>query len=579
LRKQHGRRRLPSGIEGLDEIADGGLPSERVTLVMGGAGNGKTIFGLQSLAAGARLDREAGLFVTFEESAESVIQNVSGFDWQVDRLIREKRLVVLDARLRESVVVDGEFDLLGLLAVIGAKAKSIDAKRIVLDGIDVLLAYLGNSERARREVFRMKDWLETSGLTTILTAKDTGDPNAPAHEYEYLQFIADCVVTLQHRVVGSTASRFLRVAKYRGAAHSANELPFSIGKRGIELAYGPSNHLSHPPSFKRLSTGISRLDAMLRGGYYQGSCTLVTGAPGTSKTTLSAAFAEAASKRKERTLFVSFDEAPEQIVRNVASVGIRLSPHVESGLLLMRSLRSRAASPEAHVAQIRSLLREHRADNLVIDPISALGDSEEDAAAPAAIQIIDLAKSLGVTSMTTSLLGTGPVVMEKSPIGISTIADTWIHLTYVDNGGERNRALTIIKSRGTGHANQLRELILSDDGVTLADVYTADGKVLMGTLRWQEEVAQLRTQNAQNLEATLREKEAELALAETVARAQTIASEQAVREIALQRLQVQRRETAREATAHTLELRRRRRADPESKTRLKSVPKTFKRAK
>ncbi len=546
---------------------------------MGGAGNGKTIFGLQSLAAGARLRGEPGLFVTFEESAESVIENVAGFDWQVDRLIREKRLVVLDARLRESVVVDGEFDLLGLLAIIGAKAKAIHAKRIVLDGIDVLLSYLGNSERARREVFRMKDWLETSGLTTILTAKDNANPSAAAQEYDYLQFMADCVVTLQHRVVGSTAYRFLRVTKYRGAAHSANELPFSIGKSGIEVAQGLRNDLSHPPSHKRLSTGIERLDAMLKGGYFQGSCTLITGAPGTSKTTLSAAFAAAASKRKERTLFISFDEAPEQIVRNVGSVGIRLSPYVEAGLLLIRSLRSRAASPEAHVAQIRSLLREHRADNLVIDPISALGDSAEDAAAPAAIQIIDLAKSLGVTSMTTSLLGTGPVVMEKSPIGISTIADTWIHLTYVDNGGERNRALTIIKSRGTGHANQLRELILSDEGVTLADVYTADGKVLMGTLRWQEEVAQERTQNAERLTATLREKEAELALAETVARAQTIASEQAVREIALERVQALGRETASQATARTLEIRRRRGADPESKTRLKTVLKTLKRAK
>ena len=241
----------------------------------------------------------------------------------------------------------------------------------------------------------------------------------------------------------------------------------------------------------------------------------------------------------------------------------------------MHSLRSRAASPEAHVAQIRSLLREHRAVNLVIDPISALGQSAGEAVAEAAaIQIIDLAKSQGVTCVCTSLLGNGAAAAEQTPIGISTIADTWMHLTYVDNGGERNRALTIVKSRGTGHSNQVRELVLSDDGITLADVYAADGKVLMGTLRWQQEIAQERSRNIETLDASLREREAELALAETVARAQAISSEQVVRETALKRLQMQRKVTTEQTTAEVLELRHRREADPVTNVRLKAPAKT-----
>lgn len=558
-KKQRGIEYVPTGIVGFDEITGGGLPAGRITVVLGGAGGGKTIFGAQTLAAGARHFGEPGVFVAFEESAEQILENTARFSWAIHRL-RGKGIDVVDAHLPQSVVQGGEFDLLGLLAVLGQKVKAIGAKRIVLDGLDVLLAHLENPTLARREVFRLREWLDESRLTAIITAKASAADVGLSPEYDFLQFMADCVVKIQHRVAGGTALRFLRVAKCRGGPHSANEFPFTIGDAGIEVGAGAATAMEHPASNVRVSSGIDRLDAMLGGGgYYRGSSTLITGSPGTAKTTLGAAFAEAASRRKERTLLVSFDEAPAQIVRNMDSVGVRLGPHVHSGVLRMQSLRSRAASPEAHAAHVRQLLREHRARNLVVDPISALGlPGEDNAAQRAAIEILDLAKSQSITSVYTSLLGNKAALTEETPIGISTIADTWMHLSYVNQGGERNRALTIIKSRGTGHSNQVRELVLSDEGVTLADVYAAGGEVLMGTLRWERETQERRKRDQAVREADLRKKEVELSLAESRARAQAALSAQAVQEAALARVSAERAEASGRAAIDDAELLHRR---------------------
>ncbi|HEX7476662.1 MAG TPA: circadian clock protein KaiC [Polyangiales bacterium] len=550
-------RYVPTGIVGFDEVIGGGLPAERITVVLGGAGSGKTIFGAQLLAAGARDHAEAGLFVAFEESAKAIFENAATFTWNIDSL--RSKIEVLDARLSESVVHGGDFDLLGLLAVIGAKAKATGAKRIVLDGLDVLLGHLGDSALARREVFRLRDWLHVSGMTAVITAKAGADEAQAASDYDFLQFMADCVVTMQHRVVAGTALRLIRVAKCRGGAHSANEFPFSITDAGIEVGAGSNTELRHVVSARRVSSGMERLDGMLSGGYYRGSSTLITGAPGTAKTTLAAAFADAASRRKERTLFVSFDEAPEQIVRNVESIGIHLAPHIRAGTLKIYSLRSRVASPEAHVASIRALLREHRADNLIVDPISALAPRSGNADAEgAAVHIVDLAKTQGITSVITSLLGNAAPLTKETPIGISTIADTWMHLAYVVNGGERNRALTIVKSRGTGHSNQVRELVLTSAGITFADVYSVDGEVLMGTLRWQTENEQGRLRKSAKRDAEFRQREAELAVAETKVRAQAVVVEQAVREATLERLKLDRESDVSQTATQNLELLHRR---------------------
>ena len=528
-------RQMPSGVDGFDEIIEGGLPRGGITVVLGGAGAGKTIFGVQVLACGARDHEESGILVAFEESPERIRENTASFVW--GGATQGKGIEIVDARLSQSVEHGGEFDLVGFLAIVSARAKASDAKRIVFDGFDVLLGNLRDPALIRREVFRLREWVHASGMSAIVTAKADAAEASPMPDYDFLQFMADCVVTLHHRVRHGTALRFVRVAKYRGSGHSANEFPFIITTRGIEVAAITVKEMTYPASTERVSTGVERLDAMLRGGYFRGSSVLVTGAPGTAKSTLSAAFAHAAASRGERTLYVSFDESPDQIQRNVASIGIDLRPHVQSGALVLRSLRGRAENPEAHVTRMSALLREVAPKNFVVDPLSALEQRGCEAEAEAAaLRILDHAKSAGITIVSTSLLGNMLPTTEQTPLSISTIADTWIHLSYSNQGGERNRAMTIVKSRGTGHSSQVRELVLSDAGVTLADVYTAGGQVLMGTLRWEKEREEQRERNAAEASAKLREQKAALALAETTAQIETLARARAIQQAELAQL-------------------------------------------
>jgi circadian clock protein KaiC len=553
---------MPTGIAGFDEIAGGGLPRAGVTVVLGGAGAGKTIFGMQVLASGSREADEPGILVAFEESAGRILANTASFYWG-GAALKERGVHVLDAQLAQAVERSGEFDLMGFLGIVAAKAKLVGARRIVFDGLDVLLGYLGDPALVRREVFRLRDWVHQSELSAIVTAKADLWEARPSSDYDFLHFMADCVVTLHHRVVQGTAQRFIRVAKYRGAAHSANEFPLTITAVGMQVSANNATELAYPTSNERVTSGVERLDAMLCGGYYRGSSVLLTGAPGTAKTSLAAAFAEASARRGERTMYVSFDEAPEQIVRNVASIGIHLAPHVEAGALRIHSLRARTQGPEAHVARVRALLEEFKPRNLVIDPVSALIQFGFEADAEgAALEILDTAKSAGITIVSTSLLGNAQPLTEHTPLNISTIADTWMHVSYLSQGGERNRALTIIKARGTGHSNQVRELVLSNNGVTLADVYSVGGEVLMGTLRWEKENEARRDRTLAHAEAALREQKAELALAETRAHLETLKRALAIQEAELEQIKAG---TAAESGGQAVEageLLQRRRADP-----------------
>lgn len=548
---------ISSGVVGFDDITGGGLPRGRVTVVLGGAGCGKTIFALQALVTGAR-NGEPGLFVTFEENPDQIVKDTRHFDWKLSDL-RGNGIELFDAQLSNAIVQGGEFDLVGLLAIIGARATQTKAKRIVFDGLDVLLGHLGTPTLIRREIFRLREWLYSAGMTGIITAKADAADGRPTADYDFLEFIADCVVTLQHRVSAGAAVRMFRVKKYRGIGHSANEFPFTITRAGIDVASSTSAEINHPVFKDRLTSGVAALDVMLRGGFYRGSGVLISGAPGTSKTSLTAAFADAACLRKEPTVYISFDEAPTQIVRNVVSIGIDLGRHVQSGVLRMCSLRARSDNPQAHVARIRALVDLHGAQNLIVDPISAFSRVSDEAMGDrAAIQIFDMAKSRGVTTVNTSLLASGSALAEETPIGISTIADTWMHVSYVNKGGERNRALTIIKSRGMSHSNQVRELILTDSGITLADPYMAGGEVLMGTLRWERENEDRRAKVAALAELHMHEKHAELALAETHVRVEAARVEQAVREADLERIVAARLATTEIDRTEKVELRSRR---------------------
>jgi circadian clock protein KaiC len=507
-RSRRSPSKSPTGVAGLDHLTAGGFPRGRTTLIEGGPGAGKTVLALQFLVNGARQFGEPGIFVAFEESAARLKANAATFGWDLDALHR-KRLFFVDAQPSADIVQSGAFDLGGLCAAVEARARRIGARRIVFDAVDVVLALLSDAAAARREVYRLHDWLLASGLTAIITAK-TGmdDGKGWPLPTSQLQFMVDCAVSLTHQVSAGISHRGLRVVKYRGSGFSENVAPLVISRHGLEVAGAPplvKTGRTDTALRERVSTGVARLDTMLEGGYYRRSSVLITGSPGTAKTTLCGAFVDAACRRGERALFVSFDSTPGEIVRNLESVKIRLDRHRKSGLLRLVSARSGTASAEAHLGHIVATAREHRARCLVVDPLSALGTHGEMAPSPSpVIYLTDWAKAEGLTLVCSSLVEGARPDAEKTALQISTIADTWIHLSYLVRGGERNRALTIVKSRGTDHSNQVRELILGAAGVTLADVFSAGGEVLMGALRWEKEQAQVEQQREQAIESQRR---------------------------------------------------------------------------
>ena len=504
-------------IDGFDEITGGGIPAGRVTLVVGGPGAGKTVFALETLVNGARENREPGIFVAFEESSTQIINNAATFGWDLERLQRE-RLFFLDARLSPTVVQSGHFDLSGMLAAISAKAREMKATKVVFDGIDVLLTLLNDQNAERREMYRIYEWLQSENLTGIITAKAAEADRVSTERYAFMQFMVDCVALLQHRLLDRVSMRTVRVTKYRGSGFAENEFPLIISKQGIRVSTFATNRQTEA-STERASTGIERLDTMLGGGYYRGSSALISGAPGTAKTTLSAACVVAACKRGERALVVTFDESASQYVRNLRSVGMDLQPFVDDGTLVISSARTESQGAEEHLLEIRELLDRHKPAILVIDPISALlKTGGHIAASHASLRVMDLAKSRGITTVITSLVATDTPEEEGTPTQISTIADTWIHLAYLVKGGERNRTISIVKSRGTKHSSQVRELLLSDEGVDLADVYSAGGEVLVGTARWERELEVQEAERKRRMEIETRRRQLHLAEAEIAAR-------------------------------------------------------------
>ncbi len=521
-----GIEKIPTGIEGFDQITMGGLPKGRTTLIMGEPGSGKTVFALQTLVNGARLYNEPGIFVALEENSRQIVNNAATFGWDIS-FLEKSNLFFLDAKIAPDIVMSGDFELAGMLAGIKVKAKQMGAKRIVFDGIDVLLTLLNDPVKERVQLNYLQHWLSESGLTGIITGK-MEHGNAMTGRYGFMQFMVDCSILFHHRIVERISLREMRVAKYRGSGFAENEFSMCISSSGIELAGVDKPDLDYKVYTDRLSSGAERLDTMLSGGYLKGSNVLISGSPGTAKSTLAGLFIETACQRKDKCIYMSFDEVGSEIVRNLSSVGIKLGSFVESGMLIMHSADAETRSAEEHCLILKGLIIKHQPKCLVIDPISAVIKGGQHSSSFGAIKrLVRFIKSKGITLICTSLSGTLEANGEAESTGneISAIADTWIHLSYLIRGGERNRALTIIKSRGTENSRQVRELLLSKDGITLTDVYVVGGDVLMGTARWEKESEEKLKKEVLEIEVACKRRELEFAEAEINARSQGLGRE------------------------------------------------------
>lgn len=483
-------RKFKTGFHGFDNMTNGGLPKARISMVQGGAGSGKTLFTLQTLCHWLKEKNNIGIFVSFEEDPDKVKANIASFDWS-QTLFSDKRLILIDARWNPDVIQTGNFDLSGLLSAVEGLIKDNQAGFLVLDGIDALLSMMLDTKDVRRELLRLQHWTESQRLTTIITMKGQAPIEGQSGRgflEDIATYAADCVVELERTSFNGIANRTLCIQKYRGSDHTQNKVPYIIGEQGIEIAPADADSGGFRVYSQRVSTGVADLDEMLGGGIFRGSTTLLTGSPGTTKTTLASSIAATACQRNEKVLFICFDESPEEIVRNMTSVNIDLEEAVKTGKLQMQGFVARAYGPDLLVGRIRKLLDELKPRFLVLDPVSAFAAVGSEELGYSAVRlIIHDCKHRGITIILTSLIESVDQNLEKSKAHISTLSDNWIHLSYVINGGERNRALTIVKSRGTGHSNQVRELILNDHGIRLEAVYTEEGEVLMGAMRWQRE--------------------------------------------------------------------------------------------
>jgi len=423
-----------------------------------------------------------GIFVAFEEDARSVSTNAETFGWNIREL--EKKVFFLNAYTRADVVKSGAFDLVGLLAVIAAKAGEMDAKLIVFDAIDVMLSLLEDPAAECRELYRLHEWLTANHFTGILTTKVEDNRPATAQRYGFMPFMADCAVLLTQRVTDRMAVRAMRIIKYRGSAHVLNEVPFVIGPEGVEVGSSNGAHPEPQPFKERVSTGVAALDEMLGGGFYRGANALITGSSGAGKSMLAGTFVEAACRRKERALFISFDENTADIVRDLATIGVDLAPHLSGGLLRMEALRSESASSEEHFMRIKRIISEHVPRCVAIDPLSALARVGGGLAARAvAERMIYLCRNAGITVLFTSLLEGNDPHLETTPLHVSTLSDSWMQISFSLFDGERKRALSIIKSRGSKHSNQLREMTFGDSGILIAEPHERSGGVLASALR------------------------------------------------------------------------------------------------
>lgn len=479
--------KTPTGISGLDEITEGGLPQGRPTLVCGAAGCGKTMLAAEFIVRGATEFKEPGVFMMFEETSDELVANMKSLGFDLDKLQKQKKVVLDYVRVERSEIEEtGSYDLEGLFIRLGYAIDSIGARRVVLDTIEALFAGLPNQAILRAELRRLFRWLKDRGVTAVITG-ERGDSSLTRYGLE--EYVADCVILLDHRIADQVSTRRLRVVKYRGSAHGTNEYPFLIGPRGLSVLPITSLRLDHKAADARISTGIPGLDQMFGGkGVYVGSSVLVSGAPGTGKSSVAASFAGAACARGERALLFAYEESESQLLRNMRSIGLDLAPWVRKGLLQIHASRPTLHGLEQHLVHMYELVQAFKPAVVIVDPISNLSSQDHDSGLKLTLmRLIDFLKIQRVTALFTSLTTDTTTALAASEVGVSSLMDTWLLLNNLAYNGERTRTLQVLKSRGMHHSNQVREFVFSDHGVDLVDVYLSGERVLTGTARIAQE--------------------------------------------------------------------------------------------
>ena len=463
--------KVPTKIAGLDEILEGGLPQGRTTVISGGPGSGKTVLGLEFLCRGA-MAGEPGVFITFEERAEAIRLNAWAMGWDLAALEKAGKMAIIEARLPGEEVVAGDFDIQGMLAIAGGHVKKIGAQRIVMDALDVLLRIYDDSKREHNELSRLHNWLTDQGLTSVLSVKTHRDDNQGS-QYEFLDFMADCVVQLDHRVVGQVATRRLRVIKYRGSGFGTNEYPYVFGEHGIVLFPLTTAELTHQPLGPKVSTGLKGLDLMLDGGFRSASCILISGNSGTGKTTLASTFAQAACLRGERVLYLNFEESKEAMISGMLSPGIDLRPSLRDEKLLIQTAMPESTGSDDHLNRAMETLDSFKPNHLILDAVSAcIRMGSKQAAFDFMMRLISVVKEKGITSILTNQNGSNGRIRDDeqlSGIGFSSVVDAVVQLRFAETDQEINRQMLVVKSRGSAHSNRRQLYVITDRGIEFPD--------------------------------------------------------------------------------------------------------------
>jgi circadian clock protein KaiC len=483
--------KCPTGINGLDAITGGGLPRGRPTLVCGAAGSGKTLFGMEFLVRGIQQYGESGVFMCFEERATDLTENVASLGYDLAALSQSQSLIIDQVVIERGEFTEaGDYNLDGLFIRLAMAIDAVNAKRVVLDTIETLFGTLTDAQIVRAELLRLFSWLKEKGVTAIITG-ERGDSVLSRDGLE--EYVSDCVISLDQRVINQIATRRLRIVKYRGSAHGSNEYPFLIDEHGFTVLPITTIDLNYKASSDIISTGIPKLDAMFgRAGYFRGGSLLVSGTSGTGKSTIAALFADAVCRRGETCIYFAFEESPDQIVRNVRSIGIDLDAWRRAGLLHFRAFRPSSFGLEMHLSLILKVIDEIKPQIVIVDPVSSFMAAGTASDAHAMLmRLIDLLKVRQITALLTSLTGGGHMA-EQPDVDVASLIDTWVLLRNLEQAGERTRTLSIVKSRGMNHSNQVRELMLTNEGADLTEVLVGpDGSILTGSARAAQETSDL----------------------------------------------------------------------------------------